>query len=113
MQRISAPWGIAVCGGIMLGLELSSAAREVYKQGGLGLPARPQILGLQLAIPNGGETTGKFPSPALAKRLGDEMYPTAQQRQTLQQWLGTARFVYNRTLDFLKSLEGERPPGCK
>ncbi|WP_369791772.1 MULTISPECIES: helix-turn-helix domain-containing protein [unclassified Synechococcus] len=41
------------------------------------------------------------------------MYPTAQQRQTLQQWLGTARFVYNRTLDFLKSLEGERPPGCK
>ncbi|WP_414415706.1 helix-turn-helix domain-containing protein [Synechococcus sp. R6-7] len=28
------------------------------------------------------------------------MYPTAQQRQTLQQWLGTARFVYNRTLIF-------------
>jgi len=37
------------------------------------------------------------------------LYPTAPQRALLRHWLGTARFVYNRTLDFLKAWQGKRP----
>jgi putative transposase len=37
------------------------------------------------------------------------LYPTAEQRRIFRKWLGTSRYVYNRTLDYLKSLEGKRP----
>ena len=31
------------------------------------------------------------------------IYPTAEQRKTLRQWIGTARFVYNRTIAHLQA----------
>jgi putative transposase len=37
------------------------------------------------------------------------LYPTAAQRTIFRRWLGTSRFVYNRTLAYLKALEGKRP----
>jgi putative transposase len=37
------------------------------------------------------------------------LYPTASQRAILCRWLGASRFVYNRTLDYLKGLDGKRP----
>jgi putative transposase len=37
------------------------------------------------------------------------LYPTAEQKEIFRKWLGTARFVYNRTLDYLSKLEGKRP----
>jgi putative transposase len=37
------------------------------------------------------------------------LYPSAGQRQTFRRWHGAARFVYNQTLEFLKTLEGKRP----
>ena len=36
------------------------------------------------------------------------LYPTAEQRATLRKWLGTARYVYNQTLDYLKTLTDQR-----
>jgi putative transposase len=36
-------------------------------------------------------------------------YPTAAQRTLFRKWLGAYRFVYNRTLDYLKALTGKRP----
>ncbi|MCI0714429.1 MAG: transposase, partial [Chloroflexi bacterium] len=38
------------------------------------------------------------------------LYPTAEQRSLFHKWLGTSRFVYNQTLEFLKTLDGPRPP---
>ncbi len=37
------------------------------------------------------------------------LYPTAEQRAIFRRWLGTARFVYNRTLAYLKTLTDQRP----
>ena len=37
------------------------------------------------------------------------LYPTAAQRTIFRKWLGAYRFVYNRTLDYLKGLTGKRP----
>jgi len=37
------------------------------------------------------------------------LYPTAAQRAIFRKWLGAYRFVYNRTLDYLKGLTGKRP----
>lgn len=37
------------------------------------------------------------------------LYPTAAQRAIFRKWLGTARFVYNRTLDYLNTVDGQRP----
>lgn len=38
------------------------------------------------------------------------LYPTAPPRAIFRRWFGAARFVYNRTLDYLKTLSGPRPP---
>ena len=37
------------------------------------------------------------------------LYPTAHQRTIFRKWFGTARFVYNRTVDYLKTVTGPRP----
>jgi putative transposase len=37
------------------------------------------------------------------------LYPNANQRILFRRWLGASRFVYNRTIDYLKSLRGRRP----
>jgi putative transposase len=37
------------------------------------------------------------------------LYPTAQQRALFKRWLGASRYVYNKTLEYLKSLTGKRP----
>ena len=37
------------------------------------------------------------------------LYPTAKQREIFRRWLGASRFVYNRTLDYLKTVVGTRP----
>lgn len=37
------------------------------------------------------------------------LYPTAQQRTIFRKWLGTARYVYNQTLSYLKTLTDQRP----
>lgn len=37
------------------------------------------------------------------------LYPRAEQRAIFRRWLGTARFVYNRTLEYLKTLTDQRP----
>ncbi len=36
-----------------------------------------------------------------SKRI--KVYPTTAQRETLRQWFGTARFVYNKTIDILNT----------
>jgi putative transposase len=46
---------------------------------------------------------------AVIKSRKIRLYPSAVQRQVFRRWLGAARFVYNRTLDHLKSLPGARP----
>ena len=33
------------------------------------------------------------------------IYPTAKQRQILRQWLGTSRYVYNQTIEYLRQPE--------
>ena len=33
------------------------------------------------------------------------IYPTAKQRQLLRQWLGTSRYVYNQTIEYLRQPE--------
>ena len=37
------------------------------------------------------------------------LYPTAQQKAIFCRWLGASRFVYNRTLEYLKGLTETRP----
>ena len=37
------------------------------------------------------------------------LYPTATQARLFRSWLGTSRYVYNRTIDYLKTLTGSRP----
>jgi putative transposase len=37
------------------------------------------------------------------------IYPTSKQREMFRRWMGAARYVYNQTLDYLKSLSGKRP----
>jgi putative transposase len=37
------------------------------------------------------------------------LYPSVAQRGMFRRWLGTARYIYNRTLDYLKSIDGIRP----
>jgi len=37
------------------------------------------------------------------------LYPTATQARLFRSWLGTSRYVYNRTLDYLKTLTSKRP----
>lgn len=37
------------------------------------------------------------------------LYPTSDQRMIFRKWLGTSRFVYNQTLTYLKTLDGQRP----
>jgi len=36
------------------------------------------------------------------------MYPTPSQKQTIKQWMGTRRFVYNKVLEKIKSKEEEK-----
>jgi putative transposase len=38
------------------------------------------------------------------------LYPTHEQRAIFYRWLGASRFVYNRTLEYLKTLKDKRPP---
>ncbi len=38
------------------------------------------------------------------------LYPTTEQRTSFRRWFGAARFVYNRTLEYLKTLTGPRLP---
>src|SRR5262245_40810029 len=42
-----------------------------------------------------------LPSAVLKSRK-IRLYPTAAQRAIFRRWLGTSRFVYNRTLEYLK-----------
>jgi putative transposase len=37
------------------------------------------------------------------------IYPTAPQRAIFRRWFGATRFVYNQTIDYLKTLDGTRP----
>ncbi|MHB8628205.1 MAG: RNA-guided endonuclease InsQ/TnpB family protein [Aggregatilineales bacterium] len=45
----------------------------------------------------------------MTKSRKTRLYPTAAQRAMFRRWLGASRFVYNRTLDYLKTLDGARP----
>jgi len=38
------------------------------------------------------------------------VYPTTPQKQLFGKWFGVQRFVYNKTVEYLKNIDGPRPP---
>ncbi|MCI0714408.1 MAG: transposase, partial [Chloroflexi bacterium] len=74
-------------------------------------PAQPENL-----LPTGWPSSASLPpdcpdsATIITRSRKIRLYPTAEQRILFRKWLGASRFVYNQTLEFLKTLDGLRPP---
>lgn len=69
----------------------------------------------EFGVSEGGRQISLQPAVSSAERTDMararkiRIYPTAEQRELFRQWIGVQRFVYNRTVELLKGIDGPRP----